>query len=132
MFCLHPTCDTSAPHKHFFQAEKCKEGRHRSCKGYVINILPTVLSEEDIIKKQKRECEEHLASGGNDFFQLNELHRREWERFVESRGRSTIIRKPKVWCCSCECHDEVRRTVLVVGSVDLRRDRMPRPWSLHQ
>jgi hypothetical protein len=61
--------------------------------------------------------------------QMHELHRREWERWVASRDRTSYL-MPKVWTCVCECHDEIRRTVLVVGSVNLTQ--VPRPWDLHQ
>ena len=130
MYCTHPTCEVSTPHRHLFLHEHCKAEKHRRCKGHAAVTASTTLAEEDIIKKHRRQMDELFADGdpgSSAIFQINELHRREWERLVEARGKATASRI-KVWTCTCECHDEIRRTELIAS--DWNIFKAYKPWQL--
>src|SRR5215471_15631888 len=101
MYCLHPACYITEPHKHFFTSEWCKEDVHLRCKGYSAVTLPSVLAEEDIIKKHRQQMDELFTEangepGRDEVWQMNEHHRREWERFVDARSKATRM-VTKVW-----------------------------------
>lgn len=132
IYCLHPTCEDLRPHVHLFLAEQCKTRKlHYQCQGYVTTRVSTVLTEELIIRKHRRQLTD---ADPQDYHQLAEQQRQEWERFVKARDDKIPLRDlhrlkaSRVWTCTCECHEENRRSPLLAGAFIHRI----KPWHLHQ
>jgi hypothetical protein len=133
LYCLHPTCEQLLPHRHVYLSEYCKEGRyHQRCQGHSAITTSTVMTEDHLIQQQRRQLQD-LCRGDNPdqkaLWQMQELHRQQWDRLVHGdKMPASKLNARKVWVCSCECHDEVRRALLLAE----QWNRHIKPWDLPQ
>lgn len=109
LYCTLPICGDSA-HKHLFNNDACRNGKHTNCTGTLIKLTPISFDEKTIINKHIKEAKEVYEAGlttkNREYWVAAEKQREDWEIFISVRdGKKKPPKGPQVWTCKCGCHE---------------------------